>query len=336
MAQSWEDQTIEFWIPFKEGGGTDVWARALAPRIGDALPGSPKVIVRNIAGGGIGGTNEWQRRMEPDGTMIFGTSGSVQIPFLLKDPRVRYDYATWAPVFATPAGGVVYVRTEMGINDAVQDFDKLKSQPLKYGSQGVATLDLVPLLAFELLGLDVEAVFGFSSRSIARQSIQRNEVTIDYQTTPSFLKHVAPLVQDGAMQPLFAWGALQDDGSIGRDPTFPDLPSFPEVYEAIKGEAPAGPGWEAWKSFFTAGFGAQKFVVLPSGTEPQTVEVIRTSLAEMAADPEVREALTAQIGVYQPITGDAVVAAMQAATNVSAEAEAWVLAWLKDRFNFTQ
>lgn len=336
VAETFEGETVEFWIPFKEGGGTDVWARALAPHVSAALPGEPTILVRNISGGGIGGSNEWQRRMEPDGRMIFGTSGSVQIPFLLKDPRVRYDYATWSPVFATPAGGVVYVPSDMGVTDVAADFELLESRTLKYGSQGVATLDLVPLLAFEMLGLDVEAVFGFTSRSIARQSIQRDEVTIDYQTTPTFIRHVQPLVESGDMTALFSWGALQPDGSIGRDPTFPDLPSFPEVYEAVHGEAPSGPAWEAWKAFFTAGFGAQKFVMLPRETDAALIEIYREAFEAMAADETAREALRGRIGVYEPIVGDALDAAMRDATTVSAEAEAWVLSWLRDSFNFSQ
>lgn len=336
VAETFEGETVEFWIPFKEGGGTDVWARALAPHVSAALPGEPTILVRNISGGGIGGSNEWQRRMEPDGRMIFGTSGSIQIPFLLKDPRVRYDYATWVPVFATPAGGVVYVASDMGVTDVSTDFEVLRSRTFRYGSQGVATLDLVPLLAFEMLGLDVEAIFGFASRSLARQSIQRDEVTIDYQTTPTFLRHVQPLVESGEMTALFSWGALKPDGSIGRDPTFPDLPSFPEVYEAVHGEAPSGPAWEAWKAFFTAGFGAQKFVMLPGETDTALIEVYREAFEAMAKDETAREALRSRIGVYEPIVGDALDAAMHDATTVSPEAEAWVLSWLRDSFNFSQ
>ncbi|MEM7499114.1 MAG: tricarboxylate transporter [Pseudomonadota bacterium] len=335
-SETFDAERVDFFIPFKEGGGTDVWARALAPHLSAALPGAPTVVVRNLTGGGIGGSNEWQRRMAPTGEMIFGTSGSVQIPFLLKDPRVRYDYATWAPVFATPTGGVVYVPSGMGIEDIAADFAKLNAQELRYGSQGVATLDLVPLLAFELLGLEVEAVFGFTSRSIARQSIQRNEVTIDYQTSPTYLKHVAPLVEAGEMTPLFSWGALGPDGKIGRDPSFPDLPSFPEVYEAVHGTAPSGPGWEAWKAFFTAGFGAQKLVVLPAETDAAVVALYRDAFSAAMADPSVREALRPRLGAYEPITGAAVVDAMRDATTVPPEAEAWVLDWLRDTYNFTQ
>src|SRR3546814_18829521 len=76
QAADFSGETIEWWIPFREGGGSDTWARALAPALGRFLPGEPTVIVVNNAqSGAIGGTNEFFSRMEPTGRMIFGTSG---------------------------------------------------------------------------------------------------------------------------------------------------------------------------------------------------------------------------------------------------------------------
>src|SRR3546814_12936964 len=123
------------------------------------------------------------------------------------------------PIFASPAGGVVYVPASHGVDNLAEDLDKLKQQKLRFGSQGATSLDLVPALAFEMLGLDVEVVMGFKSRANGRMSTMRGETTIDYQTTPAYLKHVVPLVDDGPMVPLFTFGALNADGAIVRDPT---------------------------------------------------------------------------------------------------------------------
>src|SRR3546814_12953402 len=95
QAADFSGETIEWWIPFHEGGGSDTWARALAPALGRFLPGEPTVIiVNNAQSGAIGGTNEFFSRMEPTGLMIFGPSGSVQFPMLLKDPRVQIGRAS--------------------------------------------------------------------------------------------------------------------------------------------------------------------------------------------------------------------------------------------------
>ena len=60
-------------------------------------------------------------------------------------------------------------------------------------------------------------------------------------------------------------------GDLIRDNTFPDLPDFAEFYEMIHGKKPSGEAFEAWKTFFVAGFPAQKMVFLPKGTKINTI-----------------------------------------------------------------
>src|SRR3546814_19813429 len=78
-AADFSGETIEWWSPFREGGGSDTWARALAPALGRFLTGEPTVIVVNNAeSGAYGGTNAFFSRMEPNSRTIFGTSAPVQ------------------------------------------------------------------------------------------------------------------------------------------------------------------------------------------------------------------------------------------------------------------
>jgi len=105
-----KDKTIEWIIPFKEGGGGDTWARFNAPFFQKYIPGNPAIVVNNIPGGGsIKGANLFAERVKPDGIMILGTSGTTQMPYLLDDPRVKYDYSKYKPIMAYPTGGVAYV-----------------------------------------------------------------------------------------------------------------------------------------------------------------------------------------------------------------------------------
>ena len=41
-------KTIEWVIPFKEGGGGDTWARFNAPFLTKYIPGNPTIIITNI------------------------------------------------------------------------------------------------------------------------------------------------------------------------------------------------------------------------------------------------------------------------------------------------
>ena len=84
-------KTVDFVIPFSESGGSARWANFFAPLLSEALPGKPTVVVRYRPGAGsTEGANWFQQQTTADGTLVFGTSGSTQFPYLLGDPRVRY------------------------------------------------------------------------------------------------------------------------------------------------------------------------------------------------------------------------------------------------------
>ena len=111
------EKTVEWIIPFREGGGSDKWARFYAPLLSAALPGKPNVIVKNMPGAGsTKGANWFASRAKPNGLTIFGSGGSTQLPFLLGDKRVKYDYADWNIVLASASGGVVYLPKALGDN----------------------------------------------------------------------------------------------------------------------------------------------------------------------------------------------------------------------------
>ena len=329
-AIDYSGKTVTIWIPFKAGGGTDAWARAIGPAFSKNLPGNPKVIVQNVTEGGIlGASNKYfsQHSNDKDGLVVFGTSGSVQLPYLFRDERVRYDYKNMIPVFGSGTGGVVYIRKDMGINNIIKDFKKLKSTSLVFGSQGVNSLDAVPALAFDMLGLDVNVVYGMKGRKAGRAAILRGETTIDYQTTASYLKHVKPLVEKGEMVAVMTWGA-PIDGKVARDPNFPDLPSFPEVYEAVTGNKFKGTEAKSWTALFYAGFATQKYVMLPKSASKKVVKAWQKAAEAIVNDPEAMKVLNKKLGKYDQVTGSKnLKSSLKKATSVDSKSEKFLQEW---------
>lgn len=326
-------RTIEWVIPFAEGGGSDVWARFMAPYLARYLPGRPNVIIRNAPGGGsITGTNDFYLRARNDGSTFIGTSGSTQFPFLLGDPRVRYDYRNMPPVLVSPTGGVVYLPARFNVANA-SELGKVRGQQLVYASQGATSLDLVPMLAFVVLGLNVRHVFGMRGRGEGRLALERGEATIDYQTSSAFLTQVRPMIQAGNAVPLFSWGVLDAQGNVQRDPTFPDLPHFVEAYEMLHGRKPSGVEFNAYLAFFGSGFAAQKPAMLPRGTAPAIVAAYRRAFAEAVADPELQARKDEVLGDYEQAVGDAVERLYEVATTIDPDARAWVRNYLATNHN---
>ncbi len=326
-------KTVEWVIPFSETGGSAKWANFYAPLLSEALPGNPTVVVKFMPGAGsTKGANWFQEQSYDDGTLIFGSSGSTQFPYLLGDPRVRYEYNDWNVVLASGTGGVAYLPPDLAGMMNGMDATALQGTDFIYGSQGATRLDLVPLLAWEMLGLQVEPVFGIKGRGDGRLMFERGEANIDYQTSSSFLKGVTPLVEAGTAVPMMSWGALDADGNIVRDPTFPDMPTFKEVCDATPGCETSGEKWDAWKAFFVAGFPAQKMVFLPAGASNDAIVTYTAAFEAIKARDDFGAISVKRLGVYPQMTGDEAKAALSSATQVPDSAKAFVVNWLKDRY----
>lgn len=326
-------KTVEWVIPFSESGGSAKWANFYAPLLSEALPGEPTVVVKFMPGAGsTKGANWFQNQKYDDGTLIFGSSGSTQFPYLLGDPRVRYEYGDWNVVLASGTGGVAYLPPDLAAMMDGLDAGGLQDIDFIYGSQGATRLDLVPLLAWEMLGLSVEPVFGIKGRGDGRLMFERGEANIDYQTSSSYLKGVVPLVEAGTAVPMMSWGALDADGNIVRDPTFPDMPTFKEICEATAGCSTSGQQWDAWKAFFVAGFPAQKMVFLPAGASKDAIATYTAAFEAVKARPDFADISLGRLGVYPQMTGSEAADALRSATQVPGAAKTFVVNWLQNRY----
>ncbi len=331
-AVTFERKTIALICPFGVGGGGDLWARFIAPYLSQYLPGKPNVVVENHPGGGsISGTNAFAATAKPDGLTVLSTSASTQFPYLLGQKQVKYDYKVLRFFLAGPTGGVAFVGSKFGIK-SVKEIGKLAGTQLHYASQGATSLDLAPMLAFQLLGLDVQHVFGFPGRGEGLLAFQRGEMNIDYQTSTAYKRNVVPLVQSGEAVPLFSFGALDDKGELGRDPNFPDLPHFAEAYEIALGKPPAGVEWDAFRAFLLAGFPAQKLMMLQKGTPDDILEAYKQAIRDMRNDPDYKARRDDVIGEYEQVTDAPGEALYQRATTITPEARAWVRDYLTRKY----
>lgn len=325
-------ETVTWAIPFTEGGGSSKLAAFYAPLLSEALPGKPPVVPKFMPGAGsTKGANWFQRQKYKDGTLIFSTSATTQFPYLLGDKRVKYEYKDWHIFLASGTGGVAYLPPDIakkwdGTANNVKDINFI------YGSQGATRLDLIPLLAWEMLGMKVKAVFGIKGRGDGRLMFERGEANIDYQTSPAYLKSVVPLVEEGKAVPIMTWGFQDDEGNIVRDPTFPDIPTFKEVCEATDGCETKGDAWEAWKAFFIAGFPAQKMLFLPKGAPPEAIETYTNAARQVLNRPDFAEISEIHIGKYPQLTGKAAQKALNSVFTVPDSAKNYIKKWLFERY----
>lgn len=332
-------QKVTFIVPFKEGGGTDTLARLMQPFLTKYLPGNPTVVVLNQPGGGsVKAANKFQNQIKPDGRTIMGVSSSTLTPFALKSKKVKYDVLSWRPIMLIPRGSVIYANPKTtGVKgfgkDVVADIKALRKAKLKFGAKNPISSELRAFLAFELLGIKTDHIFGLST-SKQRRAFFRGELNINYDATGPYARKVKKYVKEGIVAPIMTFGYWAD-GRIKRDPHMPDLPTIVETYELINGKKPSGPVYEAFINFLHIGITASKSIVLPKGTPDNIRDVWVEAAKKMNADPAFLEKAAKRLGNYPRSFGDDATDVLRRATDIKPKTREWMKAWVKSMFDST-
>ena len=327
----YEGETLEIIVPFSPGGGTDTWARLVAPHLQRQLGEGASVQVVNVPGAGsVAGANEFALRREPDGLTAFVHGGSTVMHYVTREPAVQYEFADFEAIVGSALGGVVYVRPELGISTAPELLDP--PEPLVYGGISATGLDMLPLLIFESLDLGIQVIMGYEGRGPARIAFERGETNIDYSTASAYLANVVPLVEEGDAVPLFTFGFIDEDGNVARDPVFPDLPSAREAHVEVHGSEPAGEAWEVYSALLGA-MQTEKMLWIHGDAPSEAADELRAASQRMLEDPEFIEAARDIVGDYPFVVGDAAAQRFGAVTAISDESVEWVLDFLREHYD---
>lgn len=324
----YESENVEVVVPFGAGGGTDVFARFIAPYLAENIEGEPNVQVLNIPGGeSIIGTNEYVNMREADGLNLLTSSASTHTPYLLGESAVQYDLKEMEAIVGFPTGGVVYSTPEIAANIK-------NAEELVYAGISATGLDLVTVLSFEVLGFDVNVNMGYEGRGPSRVAFEQGESNIDYQTSSAYKSNVEPLVEQGLAEPLYSFGQMEN-GELVKDPAFPELPTLKEYYEDLYGEEPSGAAWDAYQAFVTSSFTIQKILWVHGDAPDVAKEELKKGSAGMIEDPSFMEEGEEVLGGYKPYTGENLDSAIDAMLNVSDDIIAWVTDLLQEKYDVT-
>ena len=156
--QAYPSKPIRLIVGFAPGGGTDIVARAIAPKMGEILGQS--VIVENKSGAAGTIAADQIAKSTPDGyTLLVGHSNSNAIaPYVLSN--IPYNPATdFTPItYLGYVPNVLVVKSSLPVNSVSQLITLAKSNPGKYrcgtagpGSIGHLSLEMIKSMA----GVDV-------------------------------------------------------------------------------------------------------------------------------------------------------------------------------------
>ena len=285
-ADFYAGKTIDVIVPFAPGGAADVTTRFIAPFLSKHIPGNPTFNITTIAGGGsILGANQFEKQGKADGLTILSTTSSSAFPFMFKQQGVDYNLANKSIGYTIAIGPVVYASPETGVEKPA---DLLKPKtPLIYGGIAATGSDLPILLSFELLGLTVKSVLGFTGRGPIRIAFERGETNFDFQFTSVYLTQVKALVEAKKAVALYTGGSSDASGNfVSRDPVVKDLPSAYEIYKELHKKEPSGAVWDAFQaaSALTFEYGVTGW--MPQGTPQEAIDAFAIGIGKANADPD--------------------------------------------------
>jgi len=218
FAQSYPERPIRFIVPFVPGGGLDITARAIAPRLSEYL-GKPVVVDnRPGAGGAIG--LELAARATPDGHVMVMASASHVIQAVLI--KARFDFfRDLAPVSEIVSSPYLLVSTPGLAARSVKDLiAHAKASPgkLNYASSGSGTLQQLSMELFKhAVGIDVlEVPYKGVGPSLIDLTAGRVQIMM------SSLASLAPHVRAKSINALAVTAPE-------RTPVFPELPTMIEA-----------------------------------------------------------------------------------------------------------
>ena len=273
-------------INFAPGGPTDIEGRLLAKHISKHIDGHPTVIVENKDGAaGMVGAGYLGELGPKDGSM-FGYFTGTSWNFIIDPEKFRVDFRDYEFVGYQPGNAVYYIRSDIppGMKKPA---DLMKAQGLIMGGLGRdSSKDLLQRLTFDMLGLKYHYVTGYRSSNTARLALENGEINMHSESTPGFLGVVEPnLVKSGKVVPI--WYDPDYDGKAftpAKMMLSTGIMTFPEFYRMVKGTEPSGQLWEAYKTNLAADAQMLRTVVMPPGSPPAAVAVLRKALAALNDD----------------------------------------------------
>lgn len=267
-AQEWPTKPVRFIVPYPPGGGTDVIARIVQPRLAEAL-GQPVVIENRGGAGGALGTAE-AAKAAPDGyNFLFTLSSHTINPLLYKlSFDIERDFTPVTLVVSVPQLIAAYPGAHLAsMNDVVA---MARSQPgkLAFASVGNGTPSHI---AGELLklrtGIDIMHV-PYKGGGPAVADTLGGQVPLIMVTMPAAISHV----RSGKLIPLAVTTAH-------RNPGAPDIPTVAEALKIPDYEV------DSWYAIFA-----------PAKTPAPIVSRLQKAVARVIELPDVKHKLLEQGG----------------------------------------
>ena len=261
QAQSYPARAIRLVVPSVAGGGTDISARLIAPKMSEFL--GQQLVVENRAGAAMMIGGEIVARAAPDGyTLLMGISTLTINPSIHKKMPfdVLRDFAPVSLVVSQPNVLVVHPSVPVKTTRELIAFTRSHPNALNYGSAGVGSNPHLTMELFLNMAKIKMVHVPYKGLAPAMTDTLSGQLTVMMSTMLSGISYV----RDNRLRALAVTGTQ-------RSRILPDLPTIAEA---------ALPGYDAVQWYG---------VLAPASTPREIVVKLHDAISRTLRDNRVRE-----------------------------------------------
>jgi tripartite-type tricarboxylate transporter receptor subunit TctC len=265
-AQNYPTRPVRLIVGFAPGGGVDINARMLAPKLSEYL--GQQVVVENVPGAGTNIANERVARAAPDGYTLLINTAALAINMALYRDLPFDALRDFAPVSVfSESPNVLVVNAKLAARNVKELVAMARSAPgkLNYSSAGVGTTQHLAAELFKLRTGTFIVHIPYKGTAPSMTALIAGEVDLSFANIPSIQGHL----KSGRLRALAATAAR-------RDPQLPDVPTMKEA------------GVEGVEVVVWYG------VLAPSGTPREIVHRLADGIQRATHDTEVRKRMLEQ------------------------------------------
>ncbi|MEO7727305.1 MAG: tripartite tricarboxylate transporter substrate binding protein [Burkholderiales bacterium] len=274
-AQTYPAKPIRVVVPFAPGGPSDIFVRAISPKLTETW-GQPVVIDNRGGAGGVIGI-EVVTHAVPDGyTLLLGASGALVINPALNS-KLSYDtFRDLAPISRVVINPqLLALHPSLAANNLNELIQIAKAKPgqINYASVGIGSS---PHLGMEMLkamaGINLTHV-PYKGTAPALTELLGGQVSVMFTSMATVLPHV----RAGRIKGIAV-------GSAKRSPAVPEIPTVAE-------SGVAGFDYVTWFAFFA-----------PAGTPRAIITKLNDEIVRILAEPKLAQYFASQGAEPSPTT----------------------------------
>jgi tripartite-type tricarboxylate transporter receptor subunit TctC len=266
LGQSYPSRPVRLIVGFAPGGGVDINARMLAPKLSEYL--GQQVVVENVPGAGTNIANERVAKAAPDGYTLLINTAAVAINMSLYRNLPFDTLRDFAPVSVfSHSPNVLVVNAKLAAQNVKELVAMARGAPgkLNYSSAGVGTTQHLAAELFKLRTGTFIVHIPYKGTAPSMTALIAGEVDLSFANIPSIQGHL----KSGRLRALAATAAR-------RDPQLPEVPTMKEA------------GVEGVEVVVWYG------VLAPAGTPRDIVQTLANGIMRATRDPEVRRRMLEQ------------------------------------------